>query len=318
MNRFNVLIVDDVPKNIYSLSEVIRANNNNINVIEASSGEECLWALLKKEIDIIVMDINMPNMNGFETAQFIQSTKKTKHIPIIFITATNQDIDIDLKCYDSGGIDIIYKPINPKILVSKLNLLYDLIHTKKLLETQVIELKKLNEINKQMKQKIEEIATTDFLTEIPNRRQINMYCDALSKNAQDVTMMMIDLDNFKQYNDLFGHQKGDIALRAVAEVINNSLDETGFVGRYGGEEFLAIFTQCPKEKASEAANNIITNIHNLKLNNPGNQTRYLTASIGIAHAFIKDFNDLEVMINHADQALYNAKNSGKNCYRIYE
>ncbi len=315
MCQFNTLIVDDVPANLFSLSEIIK--KNNINIYEASSGEECLWSLLKNDIDIVIMDINMPNMDGYETANFIHNVNKTKNIPIIFVTASNKDIDIDMKCYKSGGIDIIYKPINKEILRSKIDMICEMIAAKKQLEEQVKELEKLNEKNKEMQEQIRILATTDFLTNIANRRKIDIYCKNLI--GYKLSMLMIDLDDFKMYNDNFGHQKGDIVLKEIVDAIKLSLDDNEFLGRYGGEEFLVIIKKPNVFFAMEIAKKIIQNTLNKQiLRHSTCKSKYLTVSIGISNGYVKNTSDIDNLINFADKALYQAKKQGKNCYQIYK
>lgn len=316
MNRVRILLVDDSKANIYSLQAIFE--DDKYITYAAQSGKECLEKLLTERIDIVLMDIIMPEMDGFETAHVIRSNPKTKHVPIIFVTGISQSTKIDLEGYSCGAFDIIYKPINKDILIHKINLFHEMFLIQRELEEQVKVLTELNKQNKLMREEIEKIASVDYLTNIANRRVLdnelsNRYIDAYQEN-KPISLLMMDLDNFKKYNDYFGHQKGDIALKSVAKTANRVLDKNlDFIGRYGGEEFLVILFDTDKKRALNIAETIIQEILNLKLkHSPICDCEHLTISIGATTVVPNEKTSINKLINAADEALYIAKNNGRN------
>lgn len=319
MDKINILIVDDKRENIYSLKELLISED--IRIFEALSGEACLELLLKQQVDIILMDIQMPNMDGFETATFIRANDKTKDIPILFITAANKNEKINITGYHHGAIDIIYKPINEDILTIKIGLFKEMIKTKKQLEQKVQLLTELNNQNVKMREEIEKLALYDYLTQISNRRKIdqdftNLYKDAF-RNKKPISIMMLDIDNFKGFNDHFGHGEGDIVLQKVASAIDKTLRRPlDTVGRYGGEEFLVVLHDTDLDGAKNIAENILKNIRDLGIKHcPNCDLDVVTISIGIATEVPTKIDNQQDFLKLSDKALYEAKKEGKNRYK---
>jgi len=319
MDKINILIVDDKKENIYALKELL--SSDDMRIFEALSGEACLEVLLNEQIDIILMDIQMPTMDGFETAKFIRNNDKTKDIPILYITAANRNEKINIEGYQRGAIDVIYKPINKDILKIKIGLFKEMIKTRKQLEQKVQLLTELNNQNVKMRKEIEKLALYDYLTQISNRRKIDqdfiqLYKDA-HRNKKPISIMMLDIDNFKGYNDYYGHGEGDIVLQKVASAIDKTLRRPlDTVGRYGGEEFLVVLHNTDLEGAKNIANQILENIRALKIVHcPYCNFDFVTLSIGIATKIPDNANDYLLFLKESDKALYDAKNAGKNQFK---
>ncbi len=307
MYKLNLLIVDDVKANIYSMKQVLE--NQDINIIEAYSGKEALFLLMNQPIDLVLLDIHMPDISGYEIAHLIRDNPKTKTLPIIFITAASQSDHLQLKGYESGAVDVIFKPVNSAVLLGKIQVFHQLIHTKKLLEEDNL---KLN----QMKDEIQKIAYTDELTQIPNRRKIMLEAkssfESSVKKSQFYSLLMIDIDNFKFFNDEFGHNRGDQVLIKVSKAIMDAIPEFKYLaGRYGGEEFLSVLPDCPKEETLEIAEQIRKNVENLNLRY-FHQSKVLTVSIGATSLVPLPKDDFTNLIDIADIAMYQAKQDGKN------
>ena len=312
-------MVDDIQKNLYALEQIL--NQDGYEIFKASSGSECLEILLNQTIHIVLLDIQMPDMDGFEVASFIRNNPKTNKIPIIFITAASQTDHLDLEGYESGAIDIIYKPINQVVLKQKVQTLVEFIRIQQVLEEKVNELTILNEENQKMQEHIERLASIDYLTQTMNRRVLDesyerFYKDA-KRNQTPISLLMIDLDNFKDYNDFYGHQKGDEALKIVAKVLKSTIKRPlDTVGRYGGEEFMIILPETDEDGAKLVASKILSNIKKEKIKHAQSVNRkVLTLSIGIASAVPTKEINKEDLIECADKKLYKAKDAGRDCYK---
>jgi diguanylate cyclase (GGDEF)-like protein len=263
----------------------------------------------------------MPDIDGFEVATFIRENPKTKSIPIIFVTAAIQTDHIDLEGYQSGAIDIIYKPINQVILKQKVKILVEFITIQQTLEEKINELTLLNEENQKMQQHIEHLAAIDYLTQTMNRRILDesfeRYLKSAKRNKTPLSILMIDLDNFKIYNDNFGHLKGDEALKTVAQVLNNTVKRPlDTVGRYGGEEFMIILPETDKKGAEKVAKMILKHVENKQIKHAKDcKMNYLTVSIGLASTIPDEKTTQKNIIDLADKNLYKAKKAGRNCFK---
>jgi diguanylate cyclase (GGDEF)-like protein len=261
----------------------------------------------------------MPEMDGFEVASFIRQNPKTNQIPILFVTAANQNDHMDLEGYQSGAIDIIYKPINPVILKQKIQSLVEFIKIQQTLEQKVEELTLLNEENEKMRAQIEQLASVDYLTQIMNRRvldeSLEKFYKSAERNKEPISLLMLDLDHFKYYNDYFGHQKGDEVLKTVANVLRETIKRPlDTLGRYGGEEFMIILPNTPRKGALKVAEEILKNVRAKKVKHaPNSEKPILTVSIGVASTMPVKKTTKEDLVELADQQLYKAKDAGRDC-----
>jgi len=316
MNKAKILVVDDKKENVFALKELLQ-NDSNI-IYEAYSGEECLMFLLKEDVDLILLDIQMPKIDGYETAKYIRENEKTKIIPIIFVTAASKTESLNLRGYEHGAIDIIYKPINPMILVTKVRLFLEIAQTRKQLEEQIDMLTILNEENRKMQTEIEKIALQDYLTEVPNRRKIDTDLKVLYRDAfrykKSIAILMIDLDNFKGYNDFYGHTEGDKILKIVASTIKETVSRPlDTVGRFGGEEFIVLLPNTDDEGAYKLGDKIRQAVFAKKIPHcPTCPRKFLSVSVGVASVIPEEYDNELDLVNNSDIALYEAKNSGKN------
>ncbi len=321
MKKANILIVDDKKANVYSLRELLLSDEYNI--LEAYSGEECLSILLQNTIDLVLLDIQMPNMDGFETLTYIRENPKTSQIPVIFITATVKTEAFHMKGYERGAIDIVYKPVDEVILKSKVQQFLQMANDRIALQEKIEMLETLNEENQKMRSEIEQLAFTDYLTGLHNRRHIDSEYVKLYRHCyrhqSPLAVIMIDLDNFKGYNDYYGHLKGDEVLKQVSNCITSNINRSlDTVGRYGGEEFLIILPDTTKEGAFTIAENIRNCLLDEKiLHCPNCYFEFVTISLGVACDIPRDYHVVSKLVEKSDQALYQAKRMGKNCTIIY-
>jgi len=320
MDKIRVLLVDDNKKRIDSL-KVIFSNDGYIIHI-ANSGKHCLEKLLNERIDTVLMEANLKDLNGFNTSKLIRSNPKISHIPVILLSDEKESKEYILQAYDYGAFEIEFRPFTEEVLLHKINIFHEMIYTRRELEEQVKVLTKLNEQNFEMRKQIEKIASIDYLTEVANRRGLdrelsNEYILAL-QDKKYLSLLMMDLDNFKKYNDYFGHQRGDRALRAIAKATKKATkDNDALIGRYGGEEFLIVIKNSDNASTKKIANKILESINKLAIkHSPVCENEYLTVSIGAVSAIPSRNTSVGKLISFADEALYEAKNQGKNRYVI--
>jgi diguanylate cyclase (GGDEF)-like protein len=289
----SILIVDDNPDNIRVLGTILR--QNNYRVIIAQSGLQALKILEMTPADLILLDIMMPELNGFETCQRLKNNPDSQSIPVIFVTAKVEEADI-IQGFTLGAVDYITKPFSPPVLLARVKTHIELHQYHKLLQEQ---------------------AYIDGLTQIPNRLQfekvlLNEWNRALRTHSH-LAVLMIDIDFFKVLNDSYGHLVGDQVLKQVAGSINSLVKRSGdFVARYGGEEFVVILPHSGLKEATHLAENIRCEIEALQIENKNTALRYITLSLGVASLIPEHSLSPMLLVDKADQQLYLAKNNGRN------
>jgi len=317
--KMNILIVDDRPENLLVLESILE--DLHLNIIKATSGNEALGLMLEHEFALVLLDVQMPGMDGFETAELMRGSEKTRHIPIIFVTAINKNEKCMFKGYEIGAVDYLFKPIEPLILKSKVKVFIELHRQKmllkkqaKMLEEKLDELFRLRELNC----KLTHLSTIDVLTGISNRRSFEENIQIEWKRAirgkSPLSLIMIDIDHFKEFNDYYGHQAGDKCLEKVAKTIVSSIQRPAdFVARYGGEEFVAVLPEADREGALIVAERIRSKVEALAIKHGHSSVSpYVTVSLGTATLYPKEFNSVEELIYRADRALFQAKYLGRN------
>lgn len=318
-NKTNILIVDDLKENHLVMESVL--TDPQLNIVKAMSGEEALSLCLEHDFSVVFMDVQMPGMDGFETAELLRSIERTKNIPIIFVTAISKEQKSIFKGYEVGAVDYLFKPIDPIILKSKARIFKDIYNQRMLIEKQADELRiRLEELEnlKAENDILENISMEDCLTSIYNRRGLERFSQMHWKNCEryklDYSIILIDIDRFKNYNDNYGHLNGDSVLKDVASVIKNSVSRVeDVVGRYGGEEFLVVMPNVDSEAAISIANRIKDGIANLNISHEYNDSKgKLTVSMGIASVVPNENNSLQELLEKSDELLYKAKSNGRN------
>jgi len=273
-----------------------------------------------EKTDLIIMDYQIPGIDGISAIKEIRAYRAYADTPIIMITASD-DQKILEKAFEAGATDFIAKPIRKTELIarikSQLRLGFEM-DLRKEREKKLLELSlKLEEANKKLK----EIAFLDGLTGIPNRRHFDIVFRSMKKqsrrNRTGLSVIMIDIDHFKLYNDTYGHLQGDECLKKAASILKgNLLRPTDFVARYGGEEFIAALPETDFHGAEEVAKRIQAAFEDKKIPHSKGIGGILTVSMGIASS---DGTDDDVfLVEYADEALYTAKSSGRNTYIFWQ
>lgn len=317
--QVSILIVDDLRENHLVMESVL--TDPQLKIVKAMSGEEALSLCLEHNFAVIFMDVQMPGMDGFETAELLRSIEKTKNIPIIFVTAISKEQKSIFKGYEVGAVDYLFKPIDPIILRSKAKIFKEIFLQRAIIEKQALELeKKVKELMEIQQEKdiLENISIEDCLTNVFNRRGLEkfykMHWGNCMRYRLPYSIILIDIDRFKNYNDTYGHINGDTVLREVASVIDDSLYRAeDFVGRYGGEEFLVVMPNVDIEGAEAVADRIKKKIEGLNIVHEHNDDKgVLTVSMGIS-SVVPDSNiESQTLVDVADQMLYQAKKMGRN------
>jgi diguanylate cyclase (GGDEF)-like protein len=318
-----ILVVDDSPANLVAMRRLL--GRVDAQVVEAASGNEALAASLEHEFALVLLDVNMPEMDGFEVASYLSGEPKTKDTPIIFVTAAMVDDLHRIKGYSFGAVDYIAKPVNDTILLSKVRVFLDLYRGKQELRRLLAE---LNQRNEQLHGEIREReraeaqvrhqATHDPLTGLPNRA---LFMDRLAhalevsrRSGRAFALLYVDIDGFKPVNDTHGHQAGDRLLQAIAARMTERLRKSDTVARLGGDEFAVILEEAVDvpESAMRSANALCERLR-APYTIDGGLELNVGASIGVAVYPGSDGgpDPLEALIRAADGAMYQAKRAGK-------
>jgi diguanylate cyclase (GGDEF)-like protein len=305
-----ILIVDDFPANIKVLGELLR---DRFEVFVATNGLKAVTIAREKMPDLVLMDVMMPEMDGFSAASIIKNDKLTEDIPIIFITAKGETEDI-VKGFEVGGQDYITKPFNPQELYARVNTHLELKQSKETLKDYALELEKANRDLKELNARLEFMAWHDQLTGLPNRRYMrDMIKNEQARSARSkktFSFVMADIDDFKRVNDTYGHEVGDCVLKHVSEIIMVSLRKQDILSRWGGEEFLFLLPETDLNGALIVSEKIRSSIEAEPYNYEDKSIR-LTLTLGVAEFDVSQGAD--DTIRRADEALYKGKKATKNC-----
>jgi len=310
MREAKILIIDDTEANLIAFKVLLK--NVNAKIITAESGRQALEETRKHDdIALILLDVEMPDMDGFEVSEILQENEKTQSIPIIFVTAHKDDDHIE-QAYLAGAVDFIQKPIRKTALLSKVRVFLDLWTLRSGLEEEIVQ-------RKNAESRIEHMARHDPLTGLPNRRglydELNRLINRAERYNFTSAVIFIDLDGFKAINDKHGHEAGDQLLKQVSNQYSRIVRKTDTVARIGGDEFIVLLSDI------NTNNILITKIEQL-LEATTKPIEYdghnitVSASIGIA-LFPDHGRDTTTLLHHADQAMYQAKNDGKYTFRFF-
>ena len=282
----SILVVDDNPQ-ITQLIECILSDENYM-VQTATNGHQVLKNKDLKSFDLIILDINMPGLSGYEICEVLQDSFDTKDIPIIFLTAQSMPED-KVKGFDCGATDYITKPFNSMELLVRVKTHIQLKHNNDLLK---------------------EMALMDGLTKLYNHSYIHERLSEEISNSKrhklNLSLIMFDLDNFKLVNDTYGHKQGDSVLKEVSSSILNIIREEDIAGRYGGEEFIIILPNTDHKAAYKVAEKIRKSVKNINWNIDGFQISLSGGVYSLKDETVNEF------IEKTDRLLYKAKNTGRD------
>lgn len=296
-----ILIVEDSPTLRAAMkSHVLKIGHEPVF---AESGEEALQMIGIKDFDLVIMDVEMPGLNGFETTTLMREALGDRWVPIIFATSHTDDKSV-LAGIEAGGDDYLIKPV-----------------TRGFLEAKITAMQRIAKMHHQLgllNIQLEERSETDSLTGLLNRRAFNdKAVQSLlegRRHGQSSSLIMLDVDHFKPYNDSYGHTEGDRCLKIIADSIKKvPRRESDVIARYGGEEFVIYLPETGQNGAITVAEAILSAINEQQLPHRTSPTaKHVTVSIGIATTTMTIDEDLEGLIRRADKNLYRAKENGRN------
>jgi len=296
--KFSILVVDDEKSNIDVLNHILK---DKYKLFIAKGGESAIKIARENVPDLILLDIIMPDMSGFEVLTQLKKSDLTSGIPVIFITGQDSKED-EIKGLTLGAVDYITKPFHNVIVEARIRT-----HMRIVEQMQIIE----------------RMSIMDELTELPNRRYFN---DQLTREwgraireTASISLLIIDVDKFKMYNDTYGHPQGDALLQAVSGVFKQALKRPAdFVARWGGEEFIMLMPGTDLDGAMEVAERIRAGVEETIIPSTDGTSTGTTVSIGVNCECPMINLPVAGFVSRADKALYAAKDSGRNKVCAYE
>ncbi len=288
-----LLVVDDQPANIQAVYQAFSADHQ---VLMATGGEQALKVAATKQPDLILLDVVMPGMDGHEVCRRLKADAGTRDIPVIFVTAHNDEA-AETQGLALGAVDFISKPINPAIVRAR-------VKTHLTLKAQADMLRQW--------------VYVDGLTGVRNRRgfdeQLASECGRAMRAGSPLSVVMLDVDFFKRYNDHYGHLAGDACLRTVAAFLRQAVKRPGdLVARYGGEEFACLLPGAPMDGAMVVARHLGAGVEALGLVHAMSPVSpSVTVSLGVSSTNGREPGSAEALLRAADAQLYRAKETGRN------
>jgi len=290
--RPKLLVVDDQRINILVLNELFR---EDCDVFMATSGEQALQVCRAQLPDLVLLDVQMDGIDGYEVCRRLKADAESRNIPVIFITAQGGEAD-EVRGLQLGAVDFIAKPINPVIVRARVQT-----HLTLKLQSDILR----------------SMALLDGLTGVANRRKFDEQLLRDWRQSQreqtSLSLILVDVDHFKRYNDHYGHQAGDAALQAVARVLTSTLRRPhDLLARYGGEEFVGVLPNTGLSEAVELAERMKAGVRALNLEHSGSpEAQVVTISLGVATVVARSDLAPQALVEAADQQLYAAKQAGR-------
>lgn len=304
--RHKILIIDDIPANIQIMHAVLR---DDYTVFFATSGRDGIRMAQKELPDLILLDIMMPDMDGYEVCAKIKADPLTRQIPVIFITAMS-NVEDEAKGLELGAIDYITKPFSPPIVNARVKNHLELKRHRDILAKLTGELENKN-------RELNLLAREDALTGLANRRYFDEVLETEIKRAgrsrQLLSLVLCDVDFFKSYNDHYGHVAGDRCLQTIGQLLLRTFKRASDLpARYGGEEFAVILPDTPPGNAGLLIEKLRRAMIEQAIPHPSSVSAFVTLSFGVVEAHPIGERNAAWYINEADKALYRAKENGRN------
>lgn len=308
-----ILLVDDVQLDRMQLA--IRLKQLGHVVESASNGHEALALYDSFEPELIILDITMPEMSGYEVSKYIRD-RYQEWVPIIFLSGHDEP-EMIAQAIEAGGDDYLVKPVEKLVLTSKLLAMQRIADMRNELKTTTAKLEQLNRLLQQQ-------AHEDALTQVHNRRymdeKLHEMISVHGRYGNPLTVIMLDVDLFKSFNDNYGHTEGDKCLWTIAQTINKLFSRAGeYVGRYGGEEFVVLLAHCDRELAMTEAQRIQDAIQALSYRHEYSSIAdHVTISQGLVTLVPTGKETLNRVYDMADDALYHSKANGRNRFSFWD
>ncbi len=291
--RARVLVVDDDPSSVHALMEILKVH---YEVSVATDGERVVEISERRRPDLVLLDIMLPGLDGYEVCRRLKSNPATSEIPVIFVTA-RESIDDQIKGLEAGAVDFITTPVHAPLVLARARTHIALKHHA---------------------DRLRELALTDMLTGVANRRcfedRLKSEWRRCRRNRSPIALIMIDIDDFKQYNDTYGHQAGDHCLAQVSSAMKRALRRPGdLLSRYGGEEFACLLPETGLGQAMRRAEELGRSVESLGIPHPHSAAGpVVTVSRGVAALVPSAEIQPRELVRAADAMLYAAKRAGRN------
>lgn len=302
-SRSHILVVDDSQSAVSALSELLKGAGHQISI--AREGAEAVRIATSAEIDLVLLDVGLPGLDGFQVLRMLRAGKSRRHQPII-VLSVKDDRAQKVTALKLGADDFVAKPWDDEELLLRIEHALSL---RKRMDALIAESSEL-----------ERLSVTDGLTQVYNHRYFQERLAEEFRRAQryddPLALILLDLDNFKQVNDRYGHQIGDEVLRGCAGVVRKSVRETDLCARYGGEEFAVVLPKTHLAGALTVAERIWKDIASLRVQ-VGPMVR-ITASLGVSSYPSRQVLNAEQLVRTADEALYRAKREGRNKICLFQ
>ncbi|CDG82702.1 diguanylate cyclase domain-containing protein [Janthinobacterium agaricidamnosum] len=288
-----ILVVDDAMENVQILHQLLHEEHD---VLFALSGEKALEIADQQSPDLILLDAMMPGMDGYAVCTALRASSTLCGIPVIFVTALSQPED-ETRALEAGAVDFISKPFNAAVVRARVRSQLTI---------------------KRQADAMRELSLTDPLTGVANRRSFNDTIDSewrrCARDGAPMALIMADIDHFKDYNDTYGHQAGDLCLQQVSAAMKRcAVRPPDLLARYGGEEFIILLPQETREGAAVVAQRILDEVRQLQIVHARSPVGpHVTVSLGMASIMPAEAADSSVLIRIADALLYRAKHTGRN------
>ncbi len=310
-----ILIADENPTNITIICDLLGGENE---IIVADSGQMAINLATQNMPDIILLDLIMPEMNGLSVCRVLKNQIATAGIPVVFVTAVSNPQDI-VNAFAAGGQDYITRPFDSREFYVRVQNHLQMKKSQDIVKEYVKQLETKNQALSEMLVKLEITAMTDFVTNLATRRymikRLKAEASRLNRTKGKMALVLADIDNFKDVNDTYGHDCGDLVLKEIADIIRLSIRQQDEVSRWGGEEFLLMLPDTDLKGGRIAAEKVRKAVETAIFQYQG-KSFSVTITLGVAQF---DLNlGLEASIKKADEALYKGKSRSKNCAIIHQ
>ncbi|MDY6847717.1 MAG: diguanylate cyclase [Thermodesulfobacteriota bacterium] len=299
----SILIVDDSKVGRQHILEILQQNSLFNRYFEAGDGLEGFKKVVAQPVDVVLCDVDMPGIDGFKFLAMVKTREELRDIPVIMLTGKENRED-KIRGLELGASDYVTKPFDPGELIARVKV--------------QLKVKSLQDSLKESNQLLLELSNTDPLTRLANRRHLmetlTREFKRSSRGEAPFSLIMVDIDHFKKFNDTFGHQAGDEVLTEMASLLRRHLREYDLAARYGGEEFALVLPDSDLEMAVQVAERLRTATGELSFG--GNMVNEkISVSLGVACYPCENIHSVDDLIRIADDALYLAKKEGRDCVR---